>query len=150
MRAGIWLTVPGDDYNANPDARTPKPLAVKPGSASILAKQPNKESATLFMGNLPFDATEEAVREMLEANADDAALRSKRTEGSDDEDDPAEGDDQEAEDESGKKDGGEGEEGEEAESAAKRKDLDAGREGKKSGLRKVRLGQFQDTGRCKG
>lgn len=112
-----------------------------------MAKQPNKESATLFMGNLPFDATEEAVREMLEANADDAAQRSKRTTGSDDEGDDAEDEDEE---EFGKKEKGESE-GEEEESAVpKRKDLDAGREGKKSGLRKVRLGQFEDTGRCKG
>ncbi|EIW70118.1 hypothetical protein TREMEDRAFT_68494 [Tremella mesenterica DSM 1558] len=101
----------GDDFKADPNARTPKPLVI-PG----LGKQTNPESATLFVGNLPFDATEEGLRDMIEGNALIP--------------DPATTDNQEDEDEDiGEK---------------------QGRGGKNSGLRKVRLGAFEDTGRCKG
>lgn len=110
----------GDDFKANPDARTPKPATIKAGG--LPKNQPHSESSTLFVGNLPFDATEEAVREMLEASA--AALSQT--------------------------DGGEAEEGAvEAHGEGAGETLGK-RAGKKSGLRKVRLGQFEDTGRCKG
>ncbi|EJT49852.1 RNA-binding protein rnp24 [Trichosporon asahii var. asahii CBS 2479] len=55
----------GDDHRANPDARTPKTLPSGPGTApSILQRQKNPESATLFVGNLPFDVTEEELRDL--------------------------------------------------------------------------------------
>lgn len=115
----------GDDFKANPDARTPKPATIKAGG--LPKNQPHSESSTLFVGNLPFDATEEAVREMLEASA--AAL--SQTDGGDAEDAAVDAGEEKAD--------GEGA----GETMGKRA-------GKKSGLRKVRLGQFEDTGRCKG
>ena len=81
-------------------------------------KQQHPESATLFVGNLPFDATEDELRDSVEVNA------SAITE--DTEKEP--------------KEGGDGQ-----------KALpSSGRGGQRSGLRKVRLGAFEDTGRCKG
>jgi hypothetical protein len=93
----------------------------------------------LFVGNLPFDATEDGLRDMIEASAAGASGsaggagaqgKSKKAEsGSED-------------DEEDVKEEGEGE---------KEKELKgANRGGKLSGLRKVRLGAFEDTGRCKG
>lgn len=98
----------GDDYKADPNARTPKPAHI-PG----LGKQTRPESSTLFVGNLPFDATEEALRDFVEENAEAPEPR-----------------DDDSDDQKVRQDGGRG--------------------GKKSGLRKVRLGAFEDTGRCKG
>jgi hypothetical protein len=122
----------GNDHTANPEARTPKP--VKPKG---LEKQPHGESATLFVGNLPFDATEEGLRDMIENSARskgplpkvEAELDSESDSGSDGED-----------------------EGEDVEKKAKTAGQTEKKErgGKASGLRKVRLGAFEDTGRCKG
>lgn len=80
---------------------------------------------TLFAGNLPFDATEEALRDLVESNAVFGVGEVKPV--------PKEGDDQEVQTTDGE-----------------RKRQDGGRGGKESGLRKVRLGAFEDTGRCKG
>jgi hypothetical protein len=73
------------------------------------------------MGNLPFDATEEAVRDMLESYALTVEVA-----------------------------GAGGEHEGEDEGAVVGKEEAGKRSGRKSGLRKVRLGQFEDTGRCKG
>nr|XP_018259767.1 RNA-binding protein rnp24 [Kwoniella dejecticola CBS 10117]OBR81925.1 RNA-binding protein rnp24 [Kwoniella dejecticola CBS 10117] len=74
----------GDDHSATPNARTPKPLSTKAEDLGSSSRRP--ETSSLYMGNLPFDATELAIRDLVE----------------------------------------------------------------KSGLKKVRLGAFEDTGRCKG
>lgn len=80
------------------------------------------------MGNLPWDATEELLRELVESNADAISAipaPAPKTVGIDEaEEDPA--------------------------APAITPDLDAGREGKASGLRKVRVGTFEDSGNCKG
>ena len=81
-------------------------------------KQQHPESATLFVGNLPFDATEDALRDSVEVNA---SIITEDTEK------------QPKEDEDGEK-----------------TLPGSGRGGQRSGLRKVRLGAFEDTGRCKG
>lgn len=117
------LTVLGNDHTANPEARTPKP--VKPKG---LEKQPHGESATLFVGNLPFDATEEGLRDMIENSAKSKGPVSKTK--------------VEPESESGSDAEGE------AKPAGQTEKKERG--GKASGLRKVRLGAFEDTGRCKG
>lgn len=124
----------GNDYTPKPDARTPKP--VKPKG---LDKQVHPESSTVFVGNLPFDATEEGLRDMIEANAAAAAAAGgskpkSREPGSSTEDAKPEPSAEAGVD-------GEGE-----------TEVVAGpsRGGKNSGLRKVRLGAFEDTGRCKG
>lgn len=132
----------GDDHRANPDARTPKPLPSGPGTApSILARQKNPESATLFVGNLPFDVTEEELRDLVEGNAtDNFVLPDPAGEAS------GSGDDAEVEVDEEKEadeDDDEGEEGGEGETKSSRG-------GKRSGLLKTRVAQFEDTGRCKG
>ncbi|WVO17509.1 hypothetical protein L204_105202 [Cryptococcus depauperatus] len=98
----------GDDHNPTPNARTPKPLSTKAEDLGSSSKRP--ETATLYMGNLPFDLTEESLRDLIEENASETESKG----------------DEEAEEEIGP------------------------RGGKKSGLKKVRLAQFEDTGRCKG
>lgn len=110
-----------------PDARTPRPDKPKG-----LEKQPHSESSTVFVGNLPFDATEEGLRDMIEASA--SASASARAKGKA----PA----------AVKTEAGEGARADEDED----EEVQAGpsRGGKNSGLRKVRLGAFEDTGRCKG
>ena len=99
--------VAGDDHEANPNALIPK--GIKP-SVAKKGKPNHPETATLFVGNLPFDATEEGIRDLVEANAEASSTA----------DEPDAQVDQNT------------------------------RGGKKSGLRKVRLGAFEDTGRCKG
>jgi len=87
------------------------------------------------VGNLPFDATEDGLRDMIEASASVGAGaggkgKSKAESESDEEEE---------------------EEVKEEETTEKEKALKgANRGGKLSGLRKVRLGAFEDTGRCKG
>ena len=122
----------GDDHKANPDARTPKQLPSGPGTVGpqVLAKQKHGESSTLFIGNLPFDVTEEELRDLVESNAGDGIVV------------PGEQKEDDGEDE----DEGEGE-GEEEEEGQKKAPA---RGGVKSGLIKTRLAQFEDTGRCKG
>lgn len=95
----------------------------------MLAKQKHGESSTLFIGNLPFDCTEEELRDLVETNTQEVFVPPKE----DDEDDEGEGKD------------GEGEDGEEKPAQAT-----SSRAGIKSGLLKTRVGQFEDTGRCKG
>ena len=114
---------PGDDHGETPNARTPRPEKVKTETNGILKKQAHPESATLFVGNLPFDATEETLRDLVESNAALGAEVDVKP--------PLQGDEKE-------------------EGNALGKRQDGGRGGKKSGLRKVRLGAFEDTGRCKG
>jgi hypothetical protein len=88
----------------------------------------------LFVGNLPFDATEEGLRDMIEASAASSAGGRGKPEPESDSDE----DEEEEEEEEGEKKGGD------------KKKKEANRGGKVSGLRKVRLGAFEDTGRCKG
>ncbi|OCF33678.1 RNA-binding protein rnp24 [Kwoniella heveanensis BCC8398] len=99
----------GDDHTALPTARTPKPLSTKAEDLGSSSKG-RPETSSLYFGNLPFDATEQGLRDLVEGNAVE-------------------------------REGAELDEG--AESIGERG-------GKKSGLKKVRLGAFEDTGRCKG
>lgn len=92
------------------------------------------------MGNLPFDATEDGLRDMIEASASAAGAGTGAGAGGKGK--------SKAESESDEK---EEEEVKEEETTEKEKELKgANRGGKLSGLRKVRLGAFEDTGRCKG
>jgi len=96
----------------------------------------------LFVGNLPFDATEEGLRDMIEASAASSSS-SGGPRGGNAKAEPES--DSESENES------EGEEEEKEDGEEKKKEeKQANRGGKLSGLRKVRLGAFEDTGRCKG
>ncbi|KAK8850560.1 hypothetical protein IAR55_004478 [Kwoniella newhampshirensis] len=98
----------GDDHDPTPNARTPKPLSTKAEDLGSSSRRP--ETSSLYVGNLPFDATEIGLRDLVEENAVE-------------------------------REAVEGEEGAEE---------IGDRGGKKSGLKKVRLGAFEDTGRCKG
>ena len=91
------------------------------------------------MGNLPFDATEDGLRDMIEASAAGAGTGAGA------------GGKGKSKAESESEDEKEEEEVKEEETTEKEKELKgANRGGKLSGLRKVRLGAFEDTGRCKG
>jgi len=142
--AGAILTK-GNDHTVTPDARTPRPDRAKldPMATGILKKQIHPESGTLFVGNLPFDATEEGLRDLIEENALEVAPAAPVDDAEAESDDEDEKDDEEDADE------------EDLDEVAKRQAEQAKavqnlRGGKKSGLRKVRLGAFEDTGRCKG
>ncbi|WWD20742.1 hypothetical protein CI109_105218 [Kwoniella shandongensis] len=100
----------GDDHNPTPNARTPKPLSTTADDLGSASRRP--ETSSLYFGNLPFDATELGLRDLVEENAVEREVV-----------EPEEG-------------------AEEVEIGE--------RGGKKSGLKKVRLGAFEDTGRCKG
>lgn len=136
----------GDDHAPKPDARTPKTLPSGPGTApEILLRQKNPESATLFIGNLPFDVTEEELRDLVEDNATDQFVIP---------DVPAEGEGVEEGDEEEEKNGADEDE-EEGEGKGEGDEDEAEpaqptRGGKRSGLIKTRVAQFEDTGRCKG
>ncbi|CAK9780297.1 unnamed protein product [Cutaneotrichosporon oleaginosum] len=106
-----------------------------PGTASV-GKQKHAESSTLFIGNLPFDTTEEELRDLIETNCADLIAEQEEAE--------AEAADEEDE-----------EMDEEAREAAREKRakeaLTKGKRGSaKAGLIKTRVAQFEDTGRCKG
>lgn len=91
------------------------------------------------MGNLPFDATEDGLRDMIEQSAASAGTGAGA------------GGKGKSKAESESEDEKEEEEVKEEETTEKEKELKgANRGGKLSGLRKVRLGAFEDTGRCKG
>lgn len=127
----------GDDHKADPNARTIKALPSGPGTVpGVLAKQKHAESSTLFIGNLPFDVTEEELRDFLEGNAMEVLPT---------------GDEEEEEEEKADEDEEMAEEGEGEEGTRKPKPAaPSKRAGAKSGLLKTRVGQFEDTGRCKG
>ena len=93
----------------------------------ILAAQKQTPGPTLFFGNLGFEATEGSIRQLLEAH------RKKPTENS------SQNDEDESSD-----DGGEGD----GESRAKSKGKGSRKEDK--WIRKIRMGTFEDSGKCKG
>ncbi|KAF9782735.1 hypothetical protein BJ322DRAFT_1072274 [Thelephora terrestris] len=93
----------------------------------ILAAQKQPPGPTLFFGNLGFEATEDSIRQLLEAH------RKKPTET------PSHNDDEESSD-NGREDGGE----------AKVKPKGNGPRKEDKWLRKIRMGTFEDSGKCKG
>jgi hypothetical protein len=128
----------GNDHKANPNARTPKTIPSGPGTAAV-GKQKHAESSTLFIGNLPFDTTEEELRDLIETNCAD--LIAEQEEAEEAEAVAADEEDEEMD--------------EEAREAAREKRakeaLTKGKRGSaKAGLIKTRVAQFEDTGRCKG
>lgn len=151
-RCGLRLTpFPGDDYGAKPDARTPKPVTSIPAGA-LPKSQPHNASSTLFMGNLPFDATEEAIWDFVERNAVEATKgRKKSKKGKSRR--GKKGDPEGSESESGSEDESE----DEAAPEEELNDEDAkailgnkSRQSQASGLRRVRMPLFEDSGKCKG
>jgi len=99
----------------------------------------------LFVGNLPFDATEEGLRDMIEASAASSSSGGREGKAK-----PEPESDSDSDSDSDNEAGGEGEGEEKKKKKEEEKEKQANRGGKLSGLRKVRLGAFEDTGRCKG
>lgn len=142
---------PGDDYGAKPDARTPKPVTSIPAGA-LPKSQPHNASSTLFMGNLPFDATEEAIWDFVERNAVEATKgrkKSKKGKSRRGKKGDPEGSESESESEDESED--------EAAPEEELNDEDAkailgnkSRQSQASGLRRVRMPLFEDSGKCKG
>ena len=93
----------------------------------ILAAQKQPPGPTLFFGNLGFEATEDSIRQLLEAHRKKPV---KTTVGDGGE---------------GSSSGGEGRDG-------KLKVTSKERESKKEDrwIRKIRMGTFEDSGKCKG
>lgn len=137
----------GNDHKANPNARTIKTLPSGPGTAAI-GKQKHAESSTLFIGNLPFDASEEELRELIENNAADLLAASEAAESKEDSNEEGEGEGEGNGD--GGEDGDEEVDEEERERKAKEALTRGARGSAKAGLIKTRVAQFEDTGRCKG
>ena len=90
-------------------------------SQKILAGQKQPPGPTLFFGNLGFEATEDSIRELLEAHRKKPAEPPAGGEGAES------GDDEE-------EDGG---------SKVKSRKED-------KWIRKIRMGTFEDSGKCKG
>ena len=84
-----------------------------------MQKQP--PGPTLFFGNLGFEATEDSIRQLLEAHRKKPAELPTGGEG-----------DESADDE---------EEGEESKAKSRKED---------KWIRKIRMGTFEDSGKCKG
>jgi RNA recognition motif-containing protein len=114
----------------------------------MLKNQPHSESATLFVGNLPFDATEVGLRDLIESNAPTKKPKIVKEDSDDDDNDDAEADGDDVKEEEAGADETEDAEVAEADEIEKAEQLHRG--GQRSGLRKVRLGAFEDTGKCKG
>lgn len=146
----------------------------------ILSRQRNPAGPTLFLGNLGFETTSDDIRDMFDRNQRrasewapggnaDAKKESKKGkgklaegEGGGDEDEAAESgssddddDDDEAASGSGDEEEQKAEDGDEKKGKKSKKDrkdrgpLDLSK-AKDAGIRKIRLGTFEDSGKCKG
>jgi len=117
------ITTNEDGTTTTTEATTPKSGAPKTGltkiSQKILAAQKQPPGPTLFLGNLGFEATEDSIRQLLEAH------RKKPAE-------PPAGDEG---DESAE------EEGDGSKAKSQKED---------KWIRKIRMGTFEDSGKCKG
>ncbi|TDL29636.1 hypothetical protein BD410DRAFT_780104 [Rickenella mellea] len=88
----------------------------------ILAAQKQPPAPTLFLGNLGFETTEASIRELIVAHV--SKIKAKKMAHGDDSDDAGE-----------------------AEGTGEKKDHE---KRKDAGIRKIRLGTFEDSGNCKG
>jgi hypothetical protein len=105
---------------SNPD---PPKIGLTKTAQKILAAQKQPPGPTLFFGNLGFEATEQSIQQLLEAHR----KKPVETPAVDDKDESA---DDEEDDEDSK-----------VKSRGKKED---------KWIRKVRLGTFEDSGKCKG
>lgn len=109
----------GSDYTGRPGL---DPTALAHGTSSsagrtglsktaqkVLHAQRNPPGPTLFMGNLSFETTEDAIRELLDGSAQRRYLQ-----------------------------------------AHGKEDAEEGEEPPGAGIKKIRMGTFEDTGKCKG
>lgn len=119
------VTNEGDDFNGRPKAKTEDLDGAKSGlskmAQKILASQKQPPIPCLFIGNLGFEATEESIRGMIEGHTKALADRSSSK--------PKRRDDEEKNDMS-----------------------ERSKEGQtvSTGIKKIRMGTFEDSGLCKG
>lgn len=126
----------------------------------ILRAQKHSPGPTLFLGNLSFNSTEEGLREMIERSAaardewvngkakkKEKTRKKRKAEEDSDDDENSQGSSSEGEssDEEGDSSGSEVKDKKEEKSKAKKAEGLRG-----AGIRKIRMGQFEDTGKCKG
>lgn len=132
----------------------------------ILRAQRHPPGPTLFFGNLGFSATEEALRDMIERSAssrtemeDKRAERKHKAKRKEAKEQHIGDDDEEGGEDEGSSDGGEDSEDDREGEDAAQDHAYLGKEGsgkaersvlRGAGIRKVRLGEFEDTGKCKG
>lgn len=128
-------------------ASLPEGQTKSKSAQALLAKQRNPVGPTLFVGNLGFEATEEGLRSLIAAHWETSLSNAKRHA-------------QKAprsnflpESETTEGDGADKKEGEAVEGGEKEDEDKGGEEavvGLAAGIRKVRMAQFQDSGKCKG
>ncbi|KAK4704659.1 hypothetical protein P7C70_g1554, partial [Phenoliferia sp. Uapishka_3] len=167
------VTLPTLDASALEPGATPGgPQTLNKTARRILDKQKNAAGPTLFMGNLGFETTVDEIREMFDAHQkaaeawapkakggeEGAKVEASGEDGETEKDEDRDDDDEDSENESGSED---------AESAAAdsgdESGIKAGKvrskvnkgpkdlsKAKDAGIRKIRLGTFEDTGKCKG
>jgi RNA recognition motif-containing protein len=132
----------GDDFTGRPAAPAAEGDAGPSGSApsrglsksaqKILKAQKQPPAPTLFLGNLGFETTEGSIRELFEAHRSaKKAVEQKITGGGGEENGTGEKDGKEKNDKD--------------KSGAERSDKE-----KSEWIRKIRMGTFEDSGKCKG
>ena len=126
-----------DNFEGRPEgAASALPGHLSKSAKRIADRQKNPVGPTLFIGNLGFEATSEAITELFDKNAratkqwQPKQPRPSKKDSTKAEDDEESASDEDAEDKP-------------AEDGAKPVV-------KGAGIRKVRMGTFEDTGRCKG
>ncbi|BGP31346.1 Nucleolar protein 13 [Rhodotorula toruloides] len=133
------------------------PATLNRTARKILSRQKNPAGPTLFLGNLGFETTVEDIRDMFDRNQ----RRGREWAKGGVEEDEEEGKAEEGEEGEKKEDeeASEGEDGEEKPKSDKKREQKKKREkgapldlakAKDAGIRKVRLGTFEDSGKCKG
>ena len=117
----------GGDFNGRPKTKTEDVDGVKPGQSKvaqkILASQKQPPIPCLFIGNLGFEATEQSIRGMIEGHTKALAERSTTKSKNRDE---------------------------EMGAAVSTPDESKEEQPITAGIKKVRMGTFEDSGLCKG
>lgn len=164
-------TLPPLDASALVPGGTPGgPQTLNKTARRILDKQKNAAGPTLFMGNLGFETTVDEIREMFDAHQKAAGAWAPKVKGAEEDAKPAADGDADAKDSDRDDDDSDASD---AESDAEDDDASAVSEdesgikagkvrskpdkgpkdlskAKDAGIRKIRLGTFEDTGKCKG
>ena len=121
-------TTPNADGTTATEATTSKTGAPKTGltktAQRILGAQKQPPGPTLFFGNLGFEVTEDSIRQLLEAHRKKPTNTPAGNDGDGDADGGEEGDDTKTEQKGSQKED--------------------------KWMRKIRMGTFEDSGKCKG
>ncbi|KAM0746457.1 hypothetical protein T439DRAFT_329889 [Meredithblackwellia eburnea MCA 4105] len=157
-------TLPASALTSSNPSSSSNPATLNKTARKILDRQKNPAGPTLFIGNLGFETTQDDIREMFDAHqrAAGAWVKKEKVKKEPKKKAAKEGEEDKDSDE---EDGEKGEEGsdddddeDEEEKDSEEKPIEkTGEKGprdlakaKDAGIRKVRLGTFEDTGKCKG